>query len=214
MPPKVLPTAISLQQFVRQLPKVAIRRLDSPQAGQQLAQAAICKRGANDYIGRGEAVGGQVDQRQQERRQRETTETQRSRVTEFAVVGRSVKTGLEISAERRQASRVPGIYVCEGVAAVVVRLALPGRVLRVVDTVRAILHIVNIAGVLLLRRHCYDRSTVKGCPDHGRFQTGRPRRMRRVEKTGEEGANTRRQGTDARRPIYLRIELTHPREER
>lgn len=217
MPPKVFPTAISLSSLVRPLSETSPSGPDSPQAGEQLAQATIGERWTDDQVGRGEAVGRQVDQRQQERRQRETTETKRSRITELAVIGRPVQAGLELSTERWQTSRVAGVYVCERVAAIVVRLALCGTgVLRVVDPMRTVLLVVNLTRVLLLRRHGCDVSAVNGCPDHGWVETRRPRRLERGMKTGGRKKGTAHPGVKQAldSTIYLPIELIYPREER
>lgn len=96
-----------------------------PHPRQQLNKPAIHQRRRNHYRRRREPPHAQIHTTQQERRQREARQSQRRRVRDLGF-GRLVETGLGGAAEGGQASGVRGVDVREGVAAVVVGLALAG----------------------------------------------------------------------------------------
>jgi hypothetical protein len=100
------------------------RRVNIPHASQQLDKTTIGECESYDNVGVTDAFGVDIDQGQHERGERESRQTQRSGVGEFAVRW-PVETGLEVTTKGSQAHfRVVGSYVCERVAAIVVRYPL------------------------------------------------------------------------------------------
>lgn len=90
-----------------------------PHARKQLHQPSVRQRRRNDHRRRREIPHSQIDSTEQESRQREARQTQRSWVGEF-VLGRLVETGLRGTAKGWQVHRVRRVDVCERVAAVAV----------------------------------------------------------------------------------------------
>lgn len=100
VPPKVLPTAISLFRRVSWDVKrgVEMPQKHIPHAGQELNKATIAKRKTDDDgIDTRQTPGVQVDQTEDECGQGEGRETERSRVGEFATLDGLVETWLEFT---------------------------------------------------------------------------------------------------------------------
>lgn len=91
-----------------------------PHAGKKLAKTTVSKGRTNDNAWRGEASGTKVDERQQESRQGETAETERSWVGELALLVDLVETWLELTTKGSETRRVAGVDVGERVASIVV----------------------------------------------------------------------------------------------
>lgn len=92
---------------------------DLPHAGEQLNKPSIRQRRRNDHRRRRKIPHSQVHAAEQESRQREAGQPQRSRVRDVAL-GRLVETWLRCTAESRQAGGVRRVDVGERVAAVAV----------------------------------------------------------------------------------------------
>ena len=120
--PKVLPTAISLYSThissasPPHIPSLRWRE-NLPHARKQLNQPPIPKRQPNHNIRCRQTTSPHIDQRQHERRQRESTQSQRSRIGKLALRDALVGTRLELSAKGRQATRLAGVDVREGAVA-------------------------------------------------------------------------------------------------
>jgi len=136
--------------------------LNIPHASKKLNKTTIRERSTNDKRRLRQAPCAHIDQREQERRQRESAQTQRRRVGELAALGALVGTGLEFTTEGRQTHRVARVDVRERVAAVVVGLALLGGMVVVgvvvADDAVAVLLAAEVARVdrvvFLGGRHC------------------------------------------------------------
>lgn len=114
-----------------------------PHAGEQLNETSIPVGKSNNETRRANAFCVDVDQRQDESRESESTETERSRVGELAVRW-AVETRLEITTEGSKAHlRIVGSDVGKRVATVVVGCSLPG------ESTVAILGVINAVGLLV-----------------------------------------------------------------
>lgn len=81
------------------------RRCDNlPHTSQQLDETTITESEADDDVGRGKTASTHVDGTQDESRERESAQAERSRVGELAVLNRLVQTGLELTTEGAEAS--------------------------------------------------------------------------------------------------------------
>jgi hypothetical protein len=97
-----------------------------PHAGQKLHKTTISESQCNNNVRTGNVARLDVDQGQDESRERESRETERRGVGEVAC-RRAVRTGLEFSAKGLETHlRVVGCDVRERVAAVVIGSALLG----------------------------------------------------------------------------------------
>jgi len=93
--------------------------LFEPHASKKLDETTVAK-GRTDHQTRPrDAASAQVDEGQDERGQGEGAEAEGRRVGELAVLGRLVQTGLEFTAEGREADAVAGVGVREPACALV-----------------------------------------------------------------------------------------------
>lgn len=125
--PKVFPTAISLHKVVSPCSrKHKSPESDIPHASKQLDETTVTKGESDDNVRRSNAVGTQVDERQDESGKGKGTKTQGGRVGELSLLGALVETGLEFTTKGRKPDRVGSVGARERVAAVVVGLSDDG----------------------------------------------------------------------------------------
>lgn len=100
MAPKVLPTAISLQEC--QIPFrvfAAPKTRHVPHASKQLHQSTVSEGNTDNQVGRAQASSAHVDQAQHESGESESGKAQRCRIGEPTFLDALVETGLELSSE-------------------------------------------------------------------------------------------------------------------
>merc|ERR1712225_140187 len=85
-----------------------------------VVQSSVAESKRNNNIGLVNAANSNVDQRQDECGQGESTQSQRSRVGELALSGWLVETGLELSTESWEARTLASVHVSEGVSSIII----------------------------------------------------------------------------------------------
>lgn len=80
-----------------------------PHAGEQLNETTITESQSDDNVGSGDVASTHVDAAQHESGERESTQTQRSRVGELALLNRPEQTGLHLTSEGREVVTLTGV---------------------------------------------------------------------------------------------------------
>lgn len=90
-----------------------------PHTSQELDQATIAKGKGNNNVGNIDTAGAQIDSRKDESGESESTQTQRRRVGELALLHRPPETGLEFTTEGWEPGLVAGVDVGHWVPGIV-----------------------------------------------------------------------------------------------